>query len=94
MLKIKQVDKRKYGYCYLGLEKGDSILAFDGHKALDVLDYTYYDSLSEFDLTVLTKDNQEVTVSVEKDENKSLGLTFFDDGLQIKPAITIVFFVL
>ncbi len=84
MLKIKQVDKRKYGYCYLGLEAGDSIVAFDGHKALDVLDYTYYDSLSEFDLTVLTKDNQEVTVRVDKDENKSLGLTFFDDGLQIK----------
>lgn len=84
MLKIKKVDKRKYGYNYLGLEPGDSLVAFDGNEICDLLDYTYYDSLSEFDLTVLTKDNEKVTVKVEKDEMQSLGLTFVDDGLKIK----------
>lgn len=84
MLEIKKVDKRKYGYCYLGLEPGDCVLAFDGYKVQDVLDYTYYDSLSEFDMTVLSKDKKEITVHVEKDEDKSLGLTFKNDGLDLK----------
>jgi len=68
----------------LGLEPGDCITAFDGHKVQDVLDYTYYDSLEKFDMSVLTKSGESVTVRVEKDETKSLGLTFENDGLEIR----------
>ena len=83
MLKIKKTDKRKYAHNYLGLEPGDSIIAFDGHEVEDILDYTYYDSLSQFEITVLAKSGERVTVQVDKDEDASLGLTFEEDGLQI-----------
>ena len=83
MLKISKVSKNGIGY-EIGLEKGDCILAFDGFDAVDVLDYTFYDYKESFTLKILTKDNLEVLVDIEKEEDESLGLTFEQDNLDLK----------
>ncbi len=65
------------------IKKRDQILAFDGYDAVDVLDYVFYDSKPSFTLTVQRKGKiKEITVS--KDEDQSLGLTFVSDGLEVK----------
>ncbi len=83
MLKIKEVEKNSFGE-ELGFEKGDRIIAFDGFETVDLLDYTYYDAQTQFKISALTKDGEEVTVEVDKYEDETLGLTFEDDGLKIK----------
>ena len=83
MLKIKEVERKSYGE-ELGFEPGDCITAFDGYSVVDVLDYTYYDSLTNFSISVLTKDGEEVTIQADKYEDESLGLVFEDDGLAIR----------
>ena len=83
MLKILKVDKNGIG-AELGFEKGDAILEFDGFPAVDVLDYTFYDYKECFTVTVLTKDVENVTVEIEKDEDETLGLTFENDNLELK----------
>ena len=47
MLTIKKVEKNSIGK-ELGLKKGDKILAFDGYKAVDILDYLFYDEKEFF----------------------------------------------
>ena len=83
MLKIKEVEKNSIGK-ELGLEKGDIVLAFDGHSAVDVLDYLYYDEKEVFTLTVRQTNGDESTCEIEKDEEESLGLTFESDNLDIR----------
>lgn len=83
MLTIKKVEKNSIGK-ELGLKKGDKILAFDGYKAVDILDYLFYDEKEFFTLTVLQTNGDESTCEIEKDEDESLGLTFEDDNLAIK----------
>ena len=83
MLKIKEVEKESVGED-LGFEPGDAIVKIDGYKVVDLLDYMYYDAQSEFTLSVLTKDGDNVTIEVEKDEDDSLGLVFENDGLEIR----------
>lgn len=83
MLKIKAVAKNSIGE-ELGLEKGDIVLAFDGHKAVDILDYLYYDERDFFTLTVRQTNGDESSCEIEKYEDESLGLTFEDDNLAIK----------
>ena len=83
MLKITKVEKNSYG-AELGFEVGDAIIAFNGYKVVDVLDYAYFDAQTQFNITVLTKDNETVTVEVDKYEDESLGLVFEDDGLNIR----------
>lgn len=83
MLKISQVDKNGIG-AEIGLEVGDIIKEFDGFEAEDILDYTYYDYKENFTLTILTKDNLQVKVDIEKDEEESLGLSFESDNLELK----------
>ena len=76
MLKITKV-KRNSVAAELGLEKGDSILAFDNLPCEDELDYLYYQESSRF--TMLVKDKrsgEERTVTVEKDEGEDIGLQF------------------
>lgn len=87
MLKIKTVDQNSYGATELGFEPGDCIIAFDGYKTQDILDYVYYDSKEKFTIDVLTKDGETVTVDADKYEDESLGLTFEDDGLKIKTCL-------
>ena len=83
MLKIKEVEKNSIGE-ELGLISGDLVLAFDGHKAVDVLDYLYYDEKESFTLTVRQTNGDESTCEIEKDEDESLGLTFESDNLDIR----------
>lgn len=83
MLKIKEVEKNSIGE-ELGLISGDLVLAFDGHKAVDVLDYLYYDEKESFTLTVRQTNGDESTCEIEKDEEESLGLTFESDNLDIR----------
>ena len=82
MLKILFVDENSVG-AEIGLEKGDSILAFDGEEAVDVLDYEYYEGQETFSITVLTKDGEKVDVDIEKDIDETLGLTF-DESAYLK----------
>lgn len=60
------------------LKKGDKILSFDGYKAVDSLDYTFYDSQSSFTMHVLTKTGEQ-DIKVDKDENESLNLVFIEN---------------
>lgn len=82
MLKISNVLKFNIGE-EIGLKQGDEILAFDGFKVYDILDYLYYDSLQSFTMTVL-HDGEETECQIEKDEDESLGLEFYSDNLEIK----------
>ena len=82
MLKILFVDENSVG-AEIGLEKGDSILAFDGEEAVDVLDYEYYEGQETFSITVLTKDGEKVDVDIEKDIDETLGLNF-DESAYLK----------
>ena len=83
MLTIKTVEKDSIGE-ELGLEKGDIILAFDGHEAVDILDYLYYDEREFFTITVRQTNGDESSCEIEKYEDESLGLTFEDDNLAIR----------
>ena len=83
MLTIKEVEKNSIGE-ELGLKKGDVVLAFDGHSAVDVLDYLFYDEKDSFTLTVRQTNGDESTCEIEKDEDESLGLTFESDNLEIR----------
>ena len=69
---------RKYA-----IKKGDSILAFDGNEAVDILDYVFFDSKPSFTLTVSRKGKTR-EIAVEKGEDQSLGLLFDGDGLELK----------
>ena len=75
MLKIAKVQKRGLGY-YLGLEKGDEILSFNGVECVDELDYAYLLSSTSFSMTVRGKQGNVVTVQVEKEAEESLGIEF------------------
>lgn len=83
MLEIKEVFNNGIAF-EEGFEAGDKILSFDGHEAIDVLDYLYYDSQNQFTIDVLAKGGERVTVEIEKDDDETLGLTFVDDGLAIR----------
>ncbi len=83
MLKIKKVQKKGIGK-EIGLKKGDEIISFDGHKAVDILDYLFYDSKNKFLLTVKQRNGDISTSEIEKDDDESLGLEFISDNLDIK----------
>lgn len=83
MLKIKKVERGGIGE-EIGLKKGDEVLAFDGHDAVDVLDYLYYDAKESFALTVRQTDGDVSTCEIEKDDDERLGLVFEDDNLAIR----------
>lgn len=87
MLIIEKADKKGYGYKELGLEKGDAVLRFNGYDAEDILDYVYYDGQENFEMEILAKNGEKVTVEVDKYEDESLGLTFADDGLKTKTCL-------
>lgn len=59
-----------------GLEPGDRIGAVNGHEIEDFFDYQYYIEEEFLQVEVLTKDEEECTLEIEKDEEEDLGLTF------------------
>ncbi|MBQ9709918.1 MAG: DUF512 domain-containing protein [Clostridia bacterium] len=83
MLKISSVEKNSVG-SELRLKKGYEVLSFDGYPACDVIDYLYYDSRDEFTLCVADANGKEFEFEIEKDEDETLGLSFEDDGLEMK----------
>lgn len=76
MLKILQLDKNSIAQ-KIGLKKDDVIVSFDGEKAKDMLDVAYFDSQSEFSVTVLRGD-KEKTFHVKKDAYVPMGWDFYE----------------
>ena len=83
MLKIKSVLKNSIGE-ELGLEKGDEVLCFDGHEAVDLLDYLYYEEKEFFTVTVRQTNGDVSSCEIEKEDFETLGLTFENDNLEIR----------
>ncbi len=83
MLKIKSVLKNSIGE-ELGLEKGDEVLCFDGHEAVDLLDYLYYEEKEFFTITVRQTNGDVSSCEIEKEDFETLGLTFENDNLEIR----------
>jgi len=77
MLIIKNLDPDGIG-AEIGLLKGDKIVAFDGKKVEDILDYSYYDSLERFVMSV-ERDGKIEDYEIIKDEWEMLGLDFEDE---------------
>lgn len=74
MLKITKVQRGSAAY-EIGLEKGDSILSFDGYIAEDEMDVLYVDGLSKFVVSVQNKRGGETQeIVVEKDEDEPFGV--------------------
>ena len=78
MLKILKLDKNSIAK-RIGLKKNDVIVAFDGEKAKDMLDVAYFDSQSDFTLTVL-RNGKELTFDVSKDAYMPMGWDFYDES--------------
>ena len=76
MLKISFVEKNSIAY-KIGLKVDDEIVAFNGEKALDMLDVAYFDSQSCFDITV-SRGAKQHTYSVDKDEFEPMGWDFYE----------------
>lgn len=64
---LSKVSKR------LGFRLGDDVVRIGGYKAVDELDYLFYDNDCEFDVEVM-RDGKPKTVRVRKKEGQSLGL--------------------
>ena len=77
MLTVKNVALDGVG-AELGIEIGDQLVSFDGNEFTDVIDYLYFDSLTDTTLTVLSK-GQTYECEVEKDEDESFGLAFVEE---------------
>lgn len=77
MLKISNIEKKSVAQ-KVGLKKDDEILAFCGETAQDMLDVAYYDSLAEFDITVLRGNKQKI-LHVSKDAMQPMGWDFYDE---------------
>lgn len=58
------------------IHKGDRILAFDGYKAEDELDYIYYDSKPSFKILLADSKDNRREIAIEKSEDESLNLVF------------------
>lgn len=77
MLKISNIENRSVAK-RVGLKKDDEIVSFCGEAAQDMLDVAYYDSLAEFDVTVL-RGKKQLTLHVSKDAMQPMGWDFYDE---------------
>lgn len=62
----------------IGLEKGDEIVAINGVKIKDILDYMFLTQDEEIVLSVVSKQGEECEVEIEKDFDEDLGIEFED----------------
>lgn len=76
MLKISGIDKKSIAK-RIGLKVDDEIVAFNGETALDMLDVAYFDSQSDFTVTVL-RGRRNLTFEVQKDCGEAMGWDFYD----------------
>jgi len=60
----------------LELLPGDRLLAINGHKLRDIIDYQFYSAEDELLLDILKADGDEWEVEVELGHEESLGLYF------------------
>ncbi len=73
-MRILGVEKNSIGE-ELGLKAGDEVVSFDGYKAVDILDYEFYDGSEQFSLGV-KRGEEETLYEIEKDADETLGLEF------------------
>ena len=77
--KIRQIEQgsiaQKEGIC-----AGDSLLSINGAVMEDIFDYQYQVQNDHLELVLLTKDGEEITKSIDKDEDDDLGI-IFENGL-------------
>ncbi len=58
-----------------GILEGDELVSINGERIVDIFDYRYDIICSHVDL-VIRRDGNEMTVSMDKDEEDDLGLEF------------------
>ena len=78
MLKISYVEKNSIAKS-IGLKKDDEIVAFNDEPAKDMLDVAYFDSQSQFAVTV-KRGKKLLSFEVEKDANRDMGWDFYDES--------------
>ena len=78
MLKISNLDKNSIAK-RIGLRKDDEIVAFNDEPCKDMLDVAYFDSQSNFTLTV-KRGAKLLNFAVEKDANFDMGWDFYDES--------------
>lgn len=78
MLKIRSLDKNSAAQ-RLGLKKDDVIVAFNGQPASDMLDVAYFDSQSDFSVTVERKGVRR-DFDVHKNAALPMGWDFYDES--------------
>jgi len=61
----------------LGLEPNDELVAINGHRLRDIVDYYYYSDVSSLALTVGKPDGEVWIIETEKEPDEPLGITFF-----------------
>jgi len=76
MLVISNIDNKSVA-SKVGLKVDDKIVAFNGEKALDMLDVAYFDSQASFSVTIMRGDKQ-ITFDVSKDELQPMGWDFYE----------------
>ena len=60
----------------LEIEAGDRLLAINGHRLRDIIDYNFFSAEEELTLEVVKSDGEVWEIEVERDESESLGLMF------------------
>ena len=60
----------------LEIAPGDRLVAIDGHRLRDIIDYQYYGDGTELVLEILKADGEVWEMEVERDPGEPLGLTF------------------
>ncbi len=78
MLKISSLDKNSIAV-KAGLRPDDVIVQFNGESAKDMLDVAYFDSQSDFSVTV-ERDGSTLTFDVHKSDNDPMGWDFYDES--------------
>ena len=63
---------------YLGIEPGDRVLAINGRRLRDEIDFRYLMSDSEVTLVIRKRDGREESYRIDKDPEEPLGVTFQD----------------
>ena len=82
MLIIKSVQSRIAKK--LKLKKNYKILSFNGEVAEDFLDYIYFDSKDNFLMEIENEKGNKSTLQINKNCDETLGLSFYNDNLEIK----------
>jgi len=62
----------------IGFESGDSIISINGKKPRDLIDYQILISEEILNISVLDKNDKIHNISIEKDQDESLGINFKD----------------